>query len=153
MKFSDRLENIFAVCLLVFFLFPWVSIFIVSFNGFELPGIFRNAGMLAGKMKGAAIPASGNVFYILYMIPILSVTYLFFTLKMGRNIKAISITLGLIPSAVFLYALSQIGGKMLDVVGIGAWLSILSGIGMVLAALGVLKKKQPAIHPPVDPAP
>ena len=116
MKFGERYENIFAAGLILSFFLPWISFGgFFSINGLDMPTMLSGLGKIAKGFSGKenADTAGTGIFYIFYLIPIL----------------------GLI------YALINYGGKVINLLSIGGYLTILCGIGMLLAAFGVIKPK------------
>ncbi|MCK5268934.1 MAG: hypothetical protein KAR07_12210 [Spirochaetes bacterium] len=144
MKFGERYENIFAVGLILAFFLPWISFGgFFSLNGLDMPRILGGLGEIAkGFSDKKNVDTSGTwIFYIFYLIPILSISYLVLTLKKNKNIKVISIITGLIPILGLIYALINYGSKVIHLLSIGGYLTILCGIGMHLAAFGIIKPK------------
>lgn len=143
MKLSDRKENILALCLIVFFLLPWVSILIVSFNAFEIPGLLRGGGSLGKNIKVTG-GNEGTVFYALYLVPVLCALQIFFAVKKNRFLRALPVAAGLLVLAAFAFALIRIGSGIFDVLGIGAWLSLPTALALVVLPFLPIKAKPAA---------
>ena len=144
MKFGERYENIFVAGLILSFFLPWISFGgFFSINGLDMPTMLSGLGKIAKGFSGKenADTAGTGIFYIFYLIPILSISYLVLTLKKNKNIKVISIITGLIPILGLIYALINYGSKVIHLLSIGGYLTILCGIGMHLAAFGIIKPK------------
>lgn len=148
MKFMSKAENLCAIGLIVFFFFPWVSIGgFISISGYEIPDIAKGFGQLAalGSQTGKTDPRI-YLFYLIYLIPIFSVLTLIFGLT-NNNTKFTAFVSGIVPIAALFYALSQAGMDIFEGMAIGAWLTLLVAIAMILSLLGLIRMPAQAIKP------
>jgi len=118
------------------FFFPWINIGgFISIAGYEIPDIVKGLKQLAaiGKIKSQVY-----LYYLIYLIPIFSVLTIIFGMK-GKNTKMSGLVAGVLPIGLFIYALSQIGMNIFKGMAIGAWLTLLTAVAMLLAVLGIIK--------------
>jgi len=131
-KSLTRLENMAALGLVVFFFFPWASLGPFSVNGF-----------------GAASSGAGLSF-LLFLVPLLGLVVLAMRpiCQTPAILKTVKLVAGGLPIAGFVLALIDAGGKLFQVLGMGAYLTL---IAAVLIILGTLDKVQlPNALPAVD---
>ena len=136
----SKAENICALGLIIFFFFPWISIGgFISFAGYEIPDIAKGLGQFAalGSRTGKVDPQI-YLYYLLYLIPIFSVLTIIFGMT-DKTTKITGLIAGTTPIAALIYALSQIGSDTFEGMAIGAWLTLLTAIAMLLAVAGIIK--------------
>lgn len=134
-----KLENICAIIIIVAFFFPWVSLGIVSFSGYELPNLLSalNSFASAFSENGESSPEGANYLYAVYLIPLLSIGILIME-YLGKESKNLCFIAGSINVIGFLYSLIQTQGEV-GLYGIGIWVTVLASIAMLLSAAGYLK--------------
>lgn len=168
-KFGYRMENWCAVVMLVAFFLPWVSFGpLGSYSGVQIHKIAQateteesekseckrcfGIGAVNLFTKCAACNGRGYVtstvtstkagsaaLYFAYVIPLACVAILALAAKGKRPSKLILILTGAIPLGLLVLHLPKYGSDLFDLLGIGAWLTLLSGLGMLGAATGVIK--------------
>jgi hypothetical protein len=140
MKFMSKAENLCAVGLIVFFFFPWISIGgFISIAGYEIPDIAKGLGQLAAMgSKTGKVDPQVYLYYLIYLIPIFSVLTIILGIA-DKSTKATGLIAGAVPIAALIYALSQTGSDTFEGMAIGAWLTLLTAIAMLLAVVGIIK--------------
>ena len=135
-----KLENICAIIIIVAFFFPWVSLGIVSFSGYELPNLLSalNSFASAFSENGESSPEGANYLYAVYLIPLLSIGILFME-YLGKESKKLCLTAGTLNVVGFLYILIFETEGDIGMMGIGIWITVLASVVMLLAATGFLK--------------
>ncbi|MCK4909614.1 MAG: hypothetical protein KAS70_06920 [Planctomycetes bacterium] len=135
MRSSSRLEDIFAVSLIVCFFMPWVSLGgLISFSGYQIPDLVKGVSSLVSAFSDEPQPMNKKLYilYLLYLIPICSVT----TIVLGRkgiSSRISSLFAGLTPLAAFTYCLSKSGTDIFEGMAIGAWLTIIAAVGILVS--------------------
>lgn len=126
-KSLTRLENIAALGLVVFFFFPWASLGPFSVNGFGAAGEYA----------------------ILFLVPVLGILILAMRpiCQIPAVLKGIKFAAGALPILGFISAVAD-GG--LNFLGIGAYLTFLAAIAIILGTLNVvqLPNALPAVDEP-----
>ena len=141
MKFMSKAENLCAVGLIVFFFLPWISIGgFISFAGYEIPNTAKGLGQFAAAMgsRTGKVDPQVYLYYLIYLMPIFSVLTIIFGMA-GISTKATGLIAGAVPIVALIYALSQRGLDTFEVMAIGAWLTLLTAIAMLLAVVGIIK--------------
>lgn len=143
-----RPENLFAVLILIFFFVPWVNLGPITFSGYEIPQLVDSLVGLKSFGQGyrdANLEAAVGLFYLLYLIPILALAAIIFTLYGvgNRTLSKIAgwsaIGAGILPLIALMIVLFAVGGDLFSALSLGAYLLILSGIALVLSAFGLIK--------------
>lgn len=143
MKALEKLEAWFAVLLIIFFVLPWISIGPLSATGF---------GMMGDLSKGTNVPFVVTLLYIAWLIPILSIATIVMAV-MGMDTKIVGLATGVVAILSFIILFLALGNNLpsgqsaLSFIGFGAWLTLLAGIGMIVAALGIIKSPMKAPGP------
>lgn len=148
MKVFSKVEVYCAVGLLVFFFFPWIQIGdVISINlkGYEIPDIADYVAKGMGQFKTLFDDkASGSReswvfwYYLIYLIPVFSVATIVLGF-LGKNVKVAGLLAAAVPIGWFIYALIKIGSDLLGMMTLGAYLTLLCAILMILAVVEVLK--------------
>ena len=139
-------ENIFAIVMLIAFFLPWINVgglFIVE--GYNIPKISEGAAFFANAFKeygekGVDVPF---YFYLVYLIPLLTIGIIILDYK-GIETELVSIFAGALPILTLIYFIVDIGFDVYKGMGIGAYITIIASIGLILGALNVInfeKKK------------
>ena len=135
--FFKKWENIFSLILFISFFLPWVDLGIVSIPGYEIVSVGQGLSDLArsfGNEKASLPPA----IYLVYLIPLLSLIIMYMSYKEKKS-KLLSVFTGtFIILAFFFYLLA--GGE-LGYVGIGVYLTLISGVGLILSAFNIIKSE------------
>lgn len=137
MRFMERAENWFAAALIIFFFLPWFGAGPFSVSGYTLttiPSVLNAASSSSGVRTDSSI----GLLYIVWLVPILSIITLALGLT-GRSPRAMAIVTGVVTLLMFLFVFIAGGGDVFKVLGIGSYLTILAAIGLILAAIGVIK--------------
>ncbi len=103
-----------------------------------IPAVFNAASSSAGVRSDSSI----GLLYIVWLVPILSAITLILGLT-GRSPRAMAIVTGIVTLLMFLFVFIAGGGDTFKVLGIGSYLTILAAIGLILAAIGVIKAPAP----------
>ena len=137
-KFMEKLDIILAAVLLVAFFLPWFSFLgFITVNGMNiLDAVQKVHGSIFNPLAKAGFSLPFSVFmpYFLFLIPVFAVLVIVLGL-MGRGVKFLSLILGLIPLIEAVYWLIDLRpdlGIVVRVMGIGGWLTLLGGLGLVL---------------------
>ncbi len=77
-------------------------------------------------------------------MPVLCALQIFFAVKKNRFLRALPVAAGLLVLAAFTFALIRIGSGIFDVLGIGAWLSLLTALALVVLPFLPVKTKPAA---------
>jgi hypothetical protein len=138
-----KAEVVFALVIVVAFFLPWVNIGgIISVSGFDAIRAVNNLAEMADALNGLGGNSSTmpdvSAIYGLYLIPISAVGVVVADMR-GANTKALSLIAGALPILALLYALSKMGGDMFEGMGIGAYLTVGGGIGLLAAGLGLIR--------------
>jgi TRAP-type mannitol/chloroaromatic compound transport system permease small subunit len=147
MKVLEKLEAWFAAAMIIFFFLPWITI---SAFGFSDAGSGFNLGSTSGGF-------GGTLLYSSWLVLIMSIATIVMA-AMGRETRTIGLATGIVAIVVVLYVFLwtmtnskvESGGVSVNLglsVGIGAWLTLLAGIGMIVAALGIIKSPMKAPAP------
>lgn len=119
-------ENICAALLVVAFFLPWASFF--------------------GTAAGYQLPELGGGWLVLWLLPVLGLAVIVSgVLEVNR--WWLSVLTGLLPLAGLLYILAELGTAVFDILHVGAYLTLLAGLGLVAAAFGTRRKQKAAAGP------
>jgi len=147
MKFIQKLENICAIGLIIFFFLPWININgMIPMSGYEIPDKLKQLNNFSGQLANAINGNNGHksvnlsmyFFYTVYLIPLLS----FFTViraAVGANVNRISFFSGIIPFFILAYAAYLQGPSIFRDMQIGAWLTLLTAFTMLLSLAGIIR--------------
>ncbi len=138
-----KIENICAIVLLVAFFLPWVSFFGMSASGYSIPGIVSGLNQWGSSLSGEAASVPWQV-YLVYLVPLTAIGVLVTDfLKTDEMIaRIVAILAGVIPIAGVIYMLIESGGEVFNYLSLGAYLTILAAIGMLLATFGIVKSPE-----------
>ena len=140
-------ENIFAIAMLIAFFLPWINVGgLISVEGYNIPNTLEVGATIANAFKesgekGVDVPF---YFYLVYLIPLLTIGIIILDYK-GIETKLVSIFAGALPILTLIYFIVDIGFDVYKVMGIGAYITIIASIGLILGALNVInfeKKNQ-----------
>lgn len=138
-----KLESIFAIILLIAFFLPWTTFGgLITVTGYNFPIAMHGFSSLASAFDKDKEVTIQIYYFMVYLIPILAITILAMDLK-GGNTKIISIITGSLLIITFLKISS--GRDLFTSMGIGAYLTIIAAIGLLLVAFNVInldKKKR-----------
>lgn len=124
MKSLQKIQISCAIGLFISFFLPWAKLFFFAGSGYDL------AANLGGEAKFAwLIPLSS--------IAVVAVAFYEHSTNTNNFGKIGSIIAGALPFVFLLYGLSQIGKDLLEVLAIGAYLSLIIGLVLILSGLGV----------------
>jgi hypothetical protein len=139
-KFLQRPENWFAAALILFFFFPWVTIGFISISGAQIPEVGRALQQATFAFNpSAGVSAEAIFLNAVYLIPILAAATIVMAVT-GRDIKIVALATGGVVLLIFVMMLVRIGGSLFQALGVGSYLTLLAAIGIILAALGVIKR-------------
>ena len=132
-----KIENICAIVMLVAFFLPWVSFMGLSAAGYSIVGTLNNLLAIGGESAPWQV-------YLIYLVPLAAIGVLVTDyLKTDEKIaRIVAIIAGVIPIAGIIYLLIQSGGEGFQVLAMGAYLTILAAIGMLLATFGIVKSPE-----------
>ena len=119
-----KLENICAIILIVALFLPWVSM-----------------GML-GSLSGFKLAQLGGSATLLWLVPLLAIGVLVSdVMNMDEKISSyIAYAAGALPTLWVISRMFVMGfGVFFEAAGIGFYLTLLAGIGILLGAFGVVK--------------
>ncbi|PIP06963.1 MAG: hypothetical protein CO012_03455 [Syntrophobacterales bacterium CG_4_8_14_3_um_filter_49_14] len=124
MKPLQKTQIICAIGLFISFFLPWVKLFFFTGSGYDL------AANLGGEASLAwLIPLSS--------IAVVAVAFYEQSTRTNSFGKISSIIAGALPFVGLLYGLSQIGKDLFEVLAIGAYLSLIIGLILILSGIGV----------------
>ena len=122
MKLFQKAENICAIGLIVFFFFPWLQMFGFGLSGFGLAQLSSYAGLA-------------------WLIPVFSAITIGAGLA-GKSQRAVGLITGALPITYLLYGLNEMGADIFHTLGIGAYLTLIAGIVLILSSLGAIRIPQ-----------
>jgi len=124
---------------------PWVNIGgFINIAGYQIPDIIKGLGQFAAMgSKTQRVDPQVYLFYLIYLIPIFSIITIILGIT-GKNTKVIGFITGLIPIVAMIYALTQAGTNVFAGMAIGAYLTLLGAIAMILAVFGFIKMPKQA---------
>jgi len=136
-KFTLSAQNICAICLIIFFFFPWMNIGgLIKFSGYEIPDAVKTLGQFAASFgETTKMNPKVHLFYLLYLIPIFSVITIILNIK-GREPKYAGLVAAAVPIVSLIYFVYEIGSEILDGLAIGAYLTLFTAFGMIYATVG-----------------
>jgi hypothetical protein len=140
-------ENIFAIAMLIAFFLPWINLGgLFTVAGYNIPNTLEGLGSFASAFKKSGAKGVEVPFYIylVYLIPLLTIGIIILDYK-GIETKLVSIFAGALPILTLIYFIVDIGFDVYKVMGIGAYITIIASIGLILGALNVInfeKKNQ-----------
>ncbi len=141
-KNDYRKEIIFGVILFASFFLPYIKLGTLSLSGFQIADNAKNIFDL-GNLFNAQISDDAKILiykaYSLYLIPVFAGLVVIFAL-LDVNPKLIAAVAGLYVIFAFIYCVDKFE-KFVDLVGIGAYLSLLSGALLLIFALMSEDKK------------
>lgn len=148
-KWYERVEVWFAGALLVFFFLPWLSIAgLINSTGYQVPDL-ANLLQQGTRLLNPGGNSSNAAAYLVYVVPALAVATLVMAF-VGRDTRVVGIITGVAAIIVFGLLWSNlivdrsrpgIQTQFLTV-GIGAYLTALAAVGIILASLGVIRLPQ-----------
>lgn len=135
-------EAWFATALFLFFFFPWLSIGgFITISGAQLPEIGRGFAQVTSAFSPNTAPSSEALLLnLVYLVPLLSIATIVMAVT-GRDIKVIAQVTGGVTLAVFTVLILRTGLDLFKWLGLGAYLSILGGLGIILVARGLIKMR------------
>jgi hypothetical protein len=90
------------------------------------------------------------LFYLIYLIPIFSIITILLEIT-DKNTKVAGFIAGLIPIVAMIYALTQAGTNVFAGMAIGAYLTLVGAIAMILVIFGFINMpKQTQSRPDQD---
>lgn len=161
-SYWKRLEVWLLLLLLLGFILPWLQLgALATGSGLQLAGLpFLLDSFLGGFAQQGGQPAPEMqglwVLHLLYLLPLATIAALILAAKRLGVWRGAALLAGLMPWAAFAYALSfdlealaqqsgqQVpaeGLSLFQVLGVGAYLSLLAGLLVVLRALGLLGRR------------
>jgi hypothetical protein len=108
-----------AASIIIFFFLPWAQFMGLSASGYNL-GDFGSYANLVWLIPGSSV-----------LLIILAVN--------GKDLKIVGILTGVLPFLGLLYGFSEVGGDLFQILGIGAYLTLISALILVLTLLGIIK--------------
>ncbi len=137
MKSFQKIEVFCAIGLFISFFLPWAKLFFFTGSGYDL------ATNLGDEAKFAwLIPLSSIV--------VIVVVFYESNTNTDNLSKISSIIAGAFPFIGLFYVLSQIGKDIFEILAIGAYLSLIIGLILILSGFGVFKLLSPDKNPKVN---
>ena len=136
MRAFSRADNVCALLLVIFLFFPWIDIGgIVSAAGYQLPAAARQMAATLGQ-TGQPVQGSAQLylFYLIYLIPAFALATLALNAS-DFDSKLTSLLAGALPLVLLAIAWAKIGNDLFRILGIGAWLSLIAGLALIVVAL------------------
>ena len=130
--FALTAQNICALCLIIFFFFPWISFGgIITVSGYKLPSAIKSLGETA-QILGMTDSMSPKVYfiYLLYFIPICGAVTIFLNAK-GKDSRAVGLIGASIPIVMLIYMFVEIGTDTLNGIASGVYLTRLASAGLI----------------------
>ena len=120
--------------MLVAFFLPWVSFMGLSAAGYSIVGTLNNFLAIGGESAPWQV-------YLIFLVPLAAVGVLVTDfLKTDEKIaRIVAIVAGVIPVAGIIYLLIQSEGEGFKVLAMGAYLTVIAAIVMLLAVFGIVK--------------
>ena len=135
MSYFKKLQNWFALILLVAFFLPWwigPTVYPVSVSGFEYYDFIKNLVKSVGINSSVPLKA-----YALYMYPVLTILILFASL-IKINTKILSIGTGVLSLLYVTWAMLKLEGILSP--GYGIYVNVIASVGLIVGALFLDKK-------------
>lgn len=137
-----KLEVQCAIVLLIAFFLPWVSFGgIINVSGYNLTRAVDALESLAGMAQSlgadgaqAELPAKIKLLYLVYLVPVAAAAVLYLDFN-GKSTKIASLIGGALPVLGFAYGFVESGVEMFDFLAIGAVLTGLAGVGLLVAGI------------------
>ena len=120
MKIFQRIEVLSAIALLVAFFLPWGKVFIFTGSGYDLGVHFSGEAKFVWSIPAGAIAIIALAFYRV-------------------NTKVISGITGILPFIIVGRAYTEIGKDLFQVMAIGAYLTLLVGVLLILFGVGIIQ--------------
>jgi len=120
MKILQKIEVILAIALLISFFLPWAKVFFFTGSGYNIGVHLGGEAKFVWAIPGAAIAIIGFAFYIV-------------------DTKVMSIITGILPFVVFGRVYSELGKDLFQILAIGAYISLIAGVLLILFGIGVIK--------------
>lgn len=142
MKNLEKRELIYASIVLLSFFLPWVSWGLISFKGYQMPGMISDYSNLDDILKSLTRPDSQGqtlLAYSIYLIPVLTITSLIKNIRQ-ENSKAPLNFLVLYVILSTIYSSSIYGLALLSSADIGIYIIVIATI-IYTASLYNDKKK------------
>ena len=146
MKGFSKVEVYCAIGLLVLFFFPWIQIgdvVSITLKGYEIPDLAEHVAKGVGQFKSLFNENANREiwvfwYYLIYLIPVFSVATVVLGI-LGKNVKVTGLLTAAVPIGWFIYALIKIGSDLFGMMTLGAYLTLLCAILMILAVVEVLQ--------------
>ena len=119
-KILQKIEVILAIALLIAFFLPWAKVFFFTGSGYNIGVHLGGEAKFVWAIPVAAIAIIALAFYIV-------------------DTKVMSIITGILPFVVFGRAYSEIGKDLFEILAIGAYISLFTGVLLILFGIGVIK--------------
>ena len=134
-------QNICALCLILFFFSPWVSVGgFATVSGFKIPAAVKSLGELAQILDQArAMSYKVYILYILYFIPILGALTIYLNSK-RKDSRAVGMVAAAIPIAMLIYMFVVIGADNSIDLASGAYLTFLASAAIIIETVYGLEK-------------
>ena len=130
MSYFKKLQNWFALILLVAFFLPWwigPTVYPVSVSGYEYYDFIKNLVKSIGINSSVPLKA-----YALYIYPVLTILILFVSLT-KINTMIISICTGILSLLYVTWAMLKLEGILSP--GYGIYINIIASVGLIIGAL------------------
>jgi len=129
MRVLQKVEVILAIAMLIAFFMPWGRILILTFSGYEI-----------------FVQAEGydNLIWLLPALPIAIIIMTFFE----KNARDEVVFAGIFPFAILYDYYSKMGNDLFQVMQIGAYITLVVGVLLILVGIGVIKN--PSVQEPND---
>ena len=130
MSYFKKLQNWFALILLVAFFLPWwigPTVYPVSVSGYEYYDFIKNLIKSVGINSSVPLKA-----YVLYIYPVLTILILFVSLT-KINTMIISICTGILSLLYVTWAMLKLEGILSP--GYGIYINIIASVGLIIGAL------------------
>jgi len=137
-EFYKTATSIGAALVIIGFFLPWVSMGPFSMSGYDIPKI---AEMFSGMARNEA-SSGAQLYYILYLIPLLS-GYLLYSEYKGSNKFFILVKIIVFLLVAFvIYKLSTLGNNkgIFEISGFGLWVTVAGSIYLLIQAIKEFKK-------------
>lgn len=134
--FALTAQNICALCLIIFFFFPWISFGgLITVSGYKLPAAIKSLGEMAQILETAdSISPKVYFSYLLYLIPICGAATIFLNAK-GKDSRAVGLVGASIPIIMLIYMFVEIGADTLNGIASGVYLTLLASAGLIFVTV------------------
>lgn len=140
-EFYKTQTSIGAALAIIGFILPWVSMGpFGSISGWDIPKVAEMFSGMARSFSRDEVSSGTQLYYLLYLIPILSGYLLYGEYKDSKKFFVPAKIVIFLLSAFVVYKLSDIGkGGIFERAGVGLWITVVGSIYLLIQAIKELQ--------------